>query len=1171
MKYFTITLCGMLILISQSLFAQSYQPGDEASMMHMYEKHMLEMKQNASDGEQGLQKVNFDLSGLFLVLDPDQEWSFSDNPNPEYNFNIYGQGMPAGDINGDGKNDIIFSTGIAGDERTSDLSDRTGKTAIFYGGNATTEPDELHYRFMIPVGDLNGNGYADVLAHIDFGMYEIYYGSAEGLTASSHPVNFSGASPLIIGFIDLDGDGYGDILAYNRFGNSMQIFWGGADLEQAESAEWVVNHSLNQVNIHAGDINGDGTDEVIAFGPNGELYYQRFDDDRWPEQVQTGNIEFDGHILNNHFHILDINGNGHGEIFYYEFAQSNRYVLTYDSIDDQINTGRIILHDNQAYPAGDLNDDGRMDFIISNPEDNHSPHIAFGPADLNDGLSKDVSLLGDTDEDWTWAMSFNSYPGYGDLTGNGIDDLVISHAQLTEDTRGRRYVYGAADGNFASEFVHFPRKHFLNYIARATNVGDVNGNGFDDLALANFYDQTIDVYFGGSGMQSPSISINVDFEPLDISSGDFNGNGYSDILIGYNAGNSIDIVFGGETISSSPDFSINPEDFVTGFFSSSYIPTNIGDVNGNGYDDFASSSLLVYNIENEQRVYNNEIYIFFGGENISSTPDVTLNPTEETNLNYTGIAFNSLGDINDNGFDDFAFSILFADGSKGRVMVYHGNDSGTFEDPEIIRPDYDDGNVFEFGSDIAAADITGNGFNDLIIKPGVFYDGNALVIYEGGKESFSDHPDYFLKIPAQTGIGPDFTGDGYVNSAFPFASSIQSVPDFSNTGHENIIVSSQTNATNAVGFFGQAIVQGYNYPDLLFNAPNKNSSLGGAWGFAVGEFSDGIISAVMPQSLDNNDAFRSSRMYAFHLPVPLELTSIEDVPDDQGYWVTIRAGGYLMEAQLESIQAFSTWSVWMMGDDGWESKATVNYLDEAATRVDVRVPTTLPTDADAGPESPHTYLFKVTAHSYYGDLIAESNEMWGYALDNIAPAKVTGVNAAMADGKINLEWDASSANDLGEYQIWEVDESGQPGDEPVLSTGNTTASIDYDENADVIRLAVSAVDVHNNKGVISETAEIVITSTSLLSDLPAEFELNQNYPNPFNPTTVLPYALPEDSHVRITIYDMIGREVTTLVNTDMTAGYHTANFDAKNLASGMYIYRIRAGEYVQSRTMSVIK
>ena len=88
---------------------------------------------------------------------------------------------------------------------------------------------------------------------------------------------------------------------------------------------------------------------------------------------------------------------------------------------------------------------------------------------------------------------------------------------------------------------------------------------------------------------------------------------------------------------------------------------------------------------------------------------------------------------------------------------------------------------------------------------------------------------------------------------------------------------------------------------------------------------------------------------------------------------------------------------------------------------------------------------------------------------------------------------------------------------------------------------------------------------------PSEISLEQNYPNPFNPTTQIRYELPQQESVRLTVYDMVGRQVATLVNETVQAGVHNVNFDASNLSSGVYIYRLQTGSAILSKKLTVIK
>ncbi len=89
--------------------------------------------------------------------------------------------------------------------------------------------------------------------------------------------------------------------------------------------------------------------------------------------------------------------------------------------------------------------------------------------------------------------------------------------------------------------------------------------------------------------------------------------------------------------------------------------------------------------------------------------------------------------------------------------------------------------------------------------------------------------------------------------------------------------------------------------------------------------------------------------------------------------------------------------------------------------------------------------------------------------------------------------------------------------------------------------------------------------------VPSEFAMSQNYPNPFNPSTKIDYDIATDGNVSVVLFDMSGREVAKLVNEFKTAGYYTVNFNASNLSSGMYFYRISAANFAQTKKMVLVK
>jgi len=106
--------------------------------------------------------------------------------------------------------------------------------------------------------------------------------------------------------------------------------------------------------------------------------------------------------------------------------------------------------------------------------------------------------------------------------------------------------------------------------------------------------------------------------------------------------------------------------------------------------------------------------------------------------------------------------------------------------------------------------------------------------------------------------------------------------------------------------------------------------------------------------------------------------------------------------------------------------------------------------------------------------------------------------------------------------------------------------------------------------------DVYIGSEQYLNEMkeslqPISFSLEQNYPNPFNPKTIIRYSITQESLVKLNVYDLMGRLVYTIVNTQQQPGWHTADFDASKLASGIYIYRLQAGNYSKTMKMLLVK
>ena len=144
--------------------------------------------------------------------------------------------------------------------------------------------------------------------------------------------------------------------------------------------------------------------------------------------------------------------------------------------------------------------------------------------------------------------------------------------------------------------------------------------------------------------------------------------------------------------------------------------------------------------------------------------------------------------------------------------------------------------------------------------------------------------------------------------------------------------------------------------------------------------------------------------------------------------------------------------------------------------------------------------------------------------------------------------------------------------------GNGGAVISGSHYRMIGTLGQSAIGVVGSPSIRNQAGywyhvEDVVTSVEAIPDatLPKQFRLDQNYPNPFNPATTIQFALPERSQVTLRLFDFLGREVAILLDGDFQPGEFKVAFDAESLASGLYLYRLEAGGFVQTRKMTLLQ
>jgi hypothetical protein len=155
---------------------------------------------------------------------------------------------------------------------------------------------------------------------------------------------------------------------------------------------------------------------------------------------------------------------------------------------------------------------------------------------------------------------------------------------------------------------------------------------------------------------------------------------------------------------------------------------------------------------------------------------------------------------------------------------------------------------------------------------------------------------------------------------------------------------------------------------------------------------------------------------------------------------------------------------------------------------------------------------------------------------------------------LNYTYDINGNATHGEYLVW---------NNGAWAPAMTDITMYYNNGKSRLTIPqASVVDIQYTSSIAALTAE---------KSMVKQFSLSQNYPNPFNPTTTISYFLPRDTRVKLAIYDVLGTEVKVLENQDKTAGNYHVEFDASGMPTGVYFYRLEAGEFTAVKKLLLIK
>ncbi|HRQ53432.1 MAG TPA: integrin alpha [Ignavibacteriaceae bacterium] len=634
-----------------------------------------------------------------------------------------------GDVNGDGYSDVIV-----GAYNNDAGGNNAGRAYIYYGGSTMDNTadliltgaaaNDLHSRSVSSAGDVNGDGYSDVIVGAqsndaggsNAGRAYIYFGGpamnniADVILTGAAANDLFGISVSTAG--DVNGDGYSDVVVGaqqndaggNNAGRSY-IYFGGSVIDDiadviltGEAADDYFGTSVSS----AGDVNGDGYSDVLV-GANlndaggidagrAYLYLNSLTGLDIPDEFFTGAAANDwfGYSVST---AGDVNGDGYDDVIVgANFndaggADAGRAYI-YFCGPGMNNTADVILTagasgDNFGYSvstAGDVNGDGYDDVIVganfndAGGTDAGRAYIYYGGSAMNNGV--DVTLTGAAANDW-FGFSVSTA---GDVNGDGYADVIVGapyYDAVGGSNAGRAYIYfgGSIMDNLADVVMSGVSVGYRLGCSVST-AGDVNGDGFNDLIVGahgyNAFTGLAYIYFGGPSMDSMA-DVTMTGEATDnyfgysVSiAGDVNGDGYDDVIVGAsgnNAGRSY-IYFGGSVIDDIADV------ILTGEAADDYFGTSVssaGDVNGDGYYDV----IVGANFNDAGGAEAGRAYIYYGGSNMNNVADVTL--TGVAAGDYFGNSVSSAGDVNGDGYSDVIVGAFVNDGGgtdAGRAYLY---------------------------------------------------------------------------------------------------------------------------------------------------------------------------------------------------------------------------------------------------------------------------------------------------------------------------------------------------------------------------------------------------------------------------------------------------------------------------------------------------------------------
>jgi len=1107
-------------------------------------------------------------------------------------------------------------------------------TAPSWTGDGTYTNSSFGYS-VSTAGDINGDGYSDVVVgapNYDGGLFyegcvRVYLGSASGLSVDYHRHYESNQQNAFFGWSvstagDVNGDGYDDIVAGAKWyddgfsdNGRVEVYYGSADglgwTEDWDEAGEEYNAAFGWSVSTAGDVDGDGYDDVIIGAKNQET--NDFMDgkayvfmgsaaglEHTPDWTAHGVLDRDhfGHCVS---WAGDVNGDGYDDVIvgndpdawitddpgyakvYHGSASGLNAGSSWGSYDPDVDSewGWAVAG------AGDVNGDGYADVLVSSPLFDNGAGQGRVVVYHGSATGLETTAARTYDGDQVGARFGNSVASAGDPNGDGYSDILIGAPEYDYGQVDEGFVWlylGYYDG-LATETDWYKDSDQTGafYGWSVATAGDVNGDGYSDILVgAHYYDHPEEdegcafCYHGGSygprdmaGWVTESNQASAQYGWSVACAGDANADGYSDVLVGapvYDNGEDGEgaaFLFPGSHLGLSWVPTWWAESNQVGAMLGISV-AGAGDVNGDGYSDLLIGAYeYTENLTEEGAAFlwlhepgapygnpGNAAWTGFGGQEYSDY----------------GRAVAGGGDVNGDGYADIAVGAPdYDDGQidEGYVFAYFGSETGPSADADWTHgADFTNAH---YGRDVALnGDFNGDGFSDVLVGAPNYYVGEIeegyAFVYIGSAEGPQPGAPWWncksneedAHLGWSVAYAGDVNGDGFsdvlVGAPFMYPLGTDGGAAFLWEGDDE----DQPNGTPANAdwsasrgdsdsFFGYAVssagdINSDGYSDIILGGPRED--------LGVGDDAGGIY-----VYLGSSTGLHTGAADWYFLGVQdgaqlgNDVCSVGDVNGDG--FADILAGARYHDAGQSN-----------------EGRAYLFYGNES--RGLARTPQQWQSDLSE-PIGP------------FG--LSDSETAFALKARGRTPA---------GRGHVRMEYEVEpfgTAFDGSGTVFGDWTDTGAPDGLPGSVVDLTELVSGFGEGSKFHwRLRLWSDDPHfprtpwfylpyNGAGEMDLRTRPESTPAPVT---PAAALRLASYPNPFNPKTTLTYSLAVDTDVELSVHDVQGRLLRTLVDGVQPAGERAVVWDGRDeggraLPSGVYFARLRAGELIQGGKLILVK